>query len=84
MPAEQIDLEASDHIELDRNIARAEIRLEQFALHVEGLANDQRQTLIAQAEYAQELNALINLRTCRGNQFGPTSAQRTQRYASSV
>ena len=28
MPAEQIDLEASDHIELDRNIARAEIRLE--------------------------------------------------------
>ena len=49
MPAEQIDLEASDHIELDRNIARAEIRLEQFALHVEGLANDQRRTLIAQA-----------------------------------
>lgn len=65
MPAEQIELEASDHIELDRTIDRAEIRLEQFALHVEGLANDRRQTLIAQAEYAQALNALINLRTYR-------------------
>jgi hypothetical protein len=65
MPAELIELEASDHIELDRNIDRAEIRLEQFALHIEGLANERRQTLIAQAEHAQELNALLNLRTYR-------------------
>ena len=30
-----------------------------------GLANDGRQTLIAQAEFQQELNALIRLRTYR-------------------
>jgi hypothetical protein len=65
MPAEQNELDERDHVELDRVIDRAEIRLEQFALHVEGLANDRRQTRIAQAEYAQELNALINLRTYR-------------------
>ena len=65
MPAAQIELQESDHSEVDRMIDRAEMRLEQFALHVEGLANDPRQAVIAQAEYAQALNALINLRTYR-------------------
>jgi hypothetical protein len=63
--AEQIVLPEADHIELDRIIDRAEMRLEQYALHVQGLANDERQTLIAQAEFQQELDALIRLRTYR-------------------
>jgi hypothetical protein len=53
------------HVDLCRSIDRAEMRLEQYALHVQGLANDGRQTLIAQAEFQQELNALIRLRTYR-------------------
>lgn len=65
MPATQIKLAESDHDELDRIIDRAELRLEQYALHVKGLANDRRQTLIAQAEFERESNALISLRTYR-------------------
>ena len=65
MPAEQIVLATEHHIELNRIIDRAEMRLEQYALHVQGLANDGRQTLIAQAEFQQELDALIRLRTYR-------------------
>jgi hypothetical protein len=65
MPAEQIVLSEKDHVELDRIIHSAEIRLEQYALHVRGLANDGRQALIARAEFEQELNALVSLRTYR-------------------
>ena len=59
MPAEQ------HHVDLNRIIDRAEMRLEQYALHVQGLANDGRQTLIAQAELQQELDALIRLQAYR-------------------
>jgi hypothetical protein len=41
------------------------MRLEQYALHVQGLANDGRQTLIARAELQQELDALIRLQAYR-------------------
>ena len=51
MPAEQIVLATEHHVDLSRSIDRAEMRLEQYALHVQGLANDGRQTLIAQAEF---------------------------------
>ena len=64
MPAEQIVLATGYH-DLNRIIDRAEMRLEQFTLHVRGLANDGRQTLIAQAELQQELDALIRLRAYR-------------------
>ena len=65
MPAEQIVLARVHDAELDRIIDRAEMRLEQYALHVQGLANDGRQTLIVQAEFEQELDALIRLRAYR-------------------
>ena len=65
MPAEQIVLATGHHIELDQIIDRAEMRLEQYALHVQGLANDGRQTLIARAELQQELDALIRLQAYR-------------------
>ena len=75
MPAEQIVLPEADHIELDRIIDRAEMRLEQYALHVQGLANDGRQTRIAQAEFQQELDALIGLRTYRRKSIQSASSQ---------
>ena len=53
------------HVDLNRIIDRAEMQLEQYALHVQGLANDGRQTLIAQAEFQQELDALIRLQAYR-------------------
>ncbi len=65
MLAEQIVLATEHHVDLNRIIDRAEMQLEQYALHVQGLANDGRQTLIAQAEFQQELDALIRLRTYR-------------------
>jgi hypothetical protein len=65
MLAEQIVLAIEHHVDLNRIIDRAEMRLEQYALHVQSLANDGRQTLIAQAEFQQELDALIRLRTYR-------------------
>lgn len=65
MPAEQIVLVTVHDLELDRIIDRAEMRLEQYALHVQGLANDGPQTLIVQAEFEQELDALIRLQAYR-------------------
>ena len=67
MPAEQIVPATVNDLELDRIIDRAEMRLEQYAFHVQGLANDGPQALIVQAEFEQELDALIKLQAYRRN-----------------
>ena len=80
MPAEQIALSKGDHVALERIVERVEMRLEQFALHIEGLANDPRQALIAQAEFARELNALISLRTYRTRSILKRLVQSTETF----
>lgn len=57
--------------QLDRIIARAELRVEQWSIHASALAPFGDEAKRARSQLGQALIGLANLKTCRNEHSGP-------------